>query len=48
MLANVLMLCTTNAVAEIVNELAGLRGNRLLGLGPFKLLIKVSDLTSAS
>lgn len=47
MLANVLMLCTANAVAEIVNELAGLRGNRLLGLGPFKLLIKVSDLTSA-
>ena len=26
MLANVLMLCTANAVAEIVNELAGERG----------------------
>lgn len=26
MLANVLMLCTANAVAEIVNELTGERG----------------------
>ena len=26
MLANVLLLCTTNAVAEIVNELTGERG----------------------
>ena len=28
MLANVLMLCTANAVAEIVNELTGERGGR--------------------
>lgn len=28
MLANVLMLCTTNAVAEFVNELTGERGEK--------------------
>lgn len=42
MLANVLMLCTANAVAEIVNELAGERGGEEGKLDKFLVLMTLT------
>lgn len=42
MLANVLMLCTTNAVAEFVNKLTGERGGEKGKLDKFLILMTLT------